>query len=177
MKSGFLNNAQMKKKKPSGAQKRKKKKEQEELVANVERLKLGPTPLWKFVVDHPDIFEAHVLLSGNLNGSDLKMFYEVCRASRRAVKRAKIKLEKMFLVQELSSISTMEMAWERYPWGQRVRWPDGKEFTLKRRHGDNVNIIMSSYISYVSYVFLLVCVNERISSRVAVITCGNISAW
>ena len=30
MKSGFLNNAQMKKKKPSGAQKRKKKKEQEE---------------------------------------------------------------------------------------------------------------------------------------------------
>jgi len=132
MKSGFLNNAQMKKKKPSGAQKRKKKKEQEELVANVERLKLGPTPLWKFVVDHPDIFEAHVLLSGNLNGSDLKMFYEVCRASRRAVKRAKIKLEKMFLVQELSSISTMEMAWERYPWGQRVRWPDGKEFTLNQ---------------------------------------------
>jgi len=53
-----------KKKKPSGAQKRKKKKEQEELVADVERLKLGPTPLWKFIVDHPDIFEAHVLRSG-----------------------------------------------------------------------------------------------------------------
>jgi hypothetical protein len=34
-----------------------------------------PAPLWKFIVDHRDIFEAHVLLSGKLNRSDLKMFY------------------------------------------------------------------------------------------------------
>ena len=129
MKSGFLNNAQMKKKKPSGAQKRKKKKEQEELVANVERLKLGPTPLWKFVVDHPDIFEAHVLLSGKLNGTDIKMFYECCRASRRAVKRAKIELEDMFYVNELSSISTLELAWEGFLWGATGRFPNGEEFT------------------------------------------------
>jgi hypothetical protein len=131
MKSGFLNNAQKKKKKPSGVQKRKKKKEQEELVANVERLKLGPSPLWKFIVDHPDIFEAHVLLSGKLNGSDIKMFYECCRASRRAVIRARIKLRKQFFVRELSSISTLEMAWEGYPWGQRRRLPGGEEeFTM-----------------------------------------------
>jgi hypothetical protein len=118
-----------KKKKPSGAQKRKKKKEQEELVADVERLKLGPTPLWKFIVDHPDIFEAHVLRSGKLNGTDIKMFYECCRASRSAVIRAKIKLRKSFLVLELSSTSTMELAWEGYPWGGRVRYPDGQVFT------------------------------------------------
>ena len=131
MKSGFLNNAQMKKKKPSGAQKRKKKKEQEELVVNVERLKLGPSPLWKFVVDHPDIFEAHVLRSGKLNGSDIKMFYECCRAGRSAVKRAKIELQDRFSVPELSSISTLEMAWEGYPWGQRRRLPGGEEeFTM-----------------------------------------------
>ena len=52
------------------------------------------------------------------------MFYECCRASRRAVIRAKIKLEKMFWVPELSSISTLELAWEGYPWGTRRRLPN-----------------------------------------------------
>jgi hypothetical protein len=135
MKSGFLNNAQKKKKKkPSGAQKRKKKKEEEELVADVERLKLGPTPLWKFIVDHPDIFEAHVLLSGKLNGSDIKMFYGSCRASRSAVKKAKIKLGERFGVHELSSISTLELAWEGYPWGRRIRYPSGEAFTINQEY-------------------------------------------
>ena len=75
-------------------------------------MELGPLPLWKCIVDHPDIFEAHVLLSGYLNGSDIKMFYGSCRASRSAVKRAKIELQETFWVQELSSISTLELAWE-----------------------------------------------------------------
>ena len=131
----------MKKNKPlTGAQKRKQKRdrkekeenEQRERVADIERLNLGPTLPWKLVVDHPDIFEAHVLLSGNLNGSDIKMFYECCRASRRAVIRAKIELRKRFCVQEFSSISTMELAWEGYPWGMRVRSPDGHEVTLNQ---------------------------------------------
>jgi len=118
MKSGFVDNAQKKKKKPSGATKRKKKREQKQLVESVERLKLGPNPLWKFIVDHPDIFEAHVLLSGNLNGSDIKMFYGLCRASRNAIKRAKIELRDIFLIDELSSVSTMELAWDKYPFGE-----------------------------------------------------------
>jgi hypothetical protein len=131
----------VKKSKPlTGAQKRKQKREQrereendrKELVADVERLKLGPNPLWKFIVDHADIFEAHVLLSGKLNGSDIKMFSGSCRASRSAVKRAKIEFREMFLVQELSSISTMELAWEGYPWGERRRFPDGKEVTMNQ---------------------------------------------
>jgi len=132
----------MKKSKPlTGAQKRKQKRDQKEreendqkeLVADVERLKLGPNPLWKFIVDHPDIFEAHVLLSGKLNRSDIKMFYECCRASRRAVMRAKIELEETFDVPELSSISTLELAWEGYLWGAERRCSsDGEEFTLNQ---------------------------------------------
>jgi len=131
----------MKKSKPlTGAQKRKQKRDQkekeeqnkQELVADVERLNLGPTPLWKFIVDHPDIFEAHVLRSGKLNGSDIKMFYECCRAGRSAVKRAKIELKERFFVRELSSISTLELAWEGFPWGERRRWPDGKEGTMNQ---------------------------------------------
>ena len=133
----------MKKSKPlTGAQKRKQKRDQKEreendqkgLVADVERLKLGPNPLWKFIVDHRDIFEAHVLLSGKLNGSDIKMFYESCRASRSTVKRAKIKLEKTFFVRALSSISTLEMAWEGYPWGEGMRYPNGQVFTMNQEY-------------------------------------------
>ena len=51
----------------------------------------------------------------------------LCRASRRAVIRAKIELEDRFRVQELSSISTLELAWEGYQWGARMRYPDGQE--------------------------------------------------
>ena len=60
------------------------------------------------------------------------MFYECCRASRRAVIRAKIELEEMFWVRELSSISTMEMAWEGYPWGETARFSDGRELTANQ---------------------------------------------
>ena len=95
-------------------------------------LKLGPLPLWKYIVDHADIFEAHVLVSGYLNESDIKMFYECCRASRRAVIRAKIELRKRFYVQELSSISNMELAWEGFPWGETARLPSGQVITVNQ---------------------------------------------
>ena len=62
------------------------------------------------------------------------MFYECCRASRSAVKRAKIKLQETFLVEDLSSISTMEMAWEGYPWGETRRLSDGQVFTLNQEY-------------------------------------------
>ena len=93
-----------------------------------------PTRLWKCIVDHPDIFEAHVLLSGKLNGSDIKMFYECCRASRTAVKRAKIELKKTFYISELSSISTMELAWEVFPFGATGRLPGGVELTMNQEY-------------------------------------------
>jgi hypothetical protein len=131
----------VKKSKPlTGAQKRKQKRElqereereQKELVADIERLKLGPTDLWKLVTEYPDIFETHVLKSGYLNKSDMKMFYECCRASRGAVKSANIELRERFRVHELSSISTLELAWKGFPWGERVRYPDGEAFTMNQ---------------------------------------------
>ena len=131
----------MKKSKPlTGAQKRKQKRElqeredreQRELVADIERLKLGPTDLWKLVTDYPDIFETHVLLSGYLNESDIKMFHGSCRASRRSVIRAKIELREWFDVAELSSISTLELAWEGYPWGERRLLSSVKVITVNQ---------------------------------------------
>jgi len=105
------------------------------MQTNFANIAIGePTKLWKLVTDWPDIFEKHVLLSGYLNETDIKMFYGSCRASRRAVKRAKIKLRKQFFVRELSSISTLELAWEGYPWGGRVRFPSGQVFTLNQEY-------------------------------------------
>ena len=93
-----------------------------------------PSPLWDFVTDYPDVFEAHVLLSGKLNKSDIKMFYDCCIASRRAVIRAKIKLETTFEVSELSSISTLELAWEGYPWGAMGTLPSGQVITMNQEY-------------------------------------------
>ena len=62
------------------------------------------------------------------------MFYECCRASRRAVMRAKIELHESFWVEELSSVPTLELAWEGYPWGQRVRLSNGKEYTKNQEY-------------------------------------------
>ena len=122
----------------TGAQKRKLKRElqereereQRELVADIERLKLGPTDLWKLITDYPDIFETNVLKSGYLNSSDIKMFYECCRASRDAVKRVNIELEDTFKLNDLSSVSTMELAWEGYPFGKIIRYGEGVEFLM-----------------------------------------------
>jgi len=89
-----------------------------------------PSKLWKLITDYPDIFETHVLKSGYLNETDIKMFYGSCRASRRAIMRAKIELQETFCVEELSSISTLELAWEGYPFGELICFSDGQEITM-----------------------------------------------
>ena len=40
-------------------------------------------PLWKFVTDHPLVFGAEVLTK--LNEFDLKIFYDLCRASSYSI--------------------------------------------------------------------------------------------
>jgi hypothetical protein len=59
-----------------------------------------------------DIVEKHVMCK--LNGTDLKFFYEVNTETRKLVKRSSRAgdLKKRFRVSEMSSISTLEVAWE-----------------------------------------------------------------
>jgi hypothetical protein len=105
--------------------------EKEELNKNMQNIVIKePSKLWMLVTDWPDVFEKHVLLSGYLNETDIKMFYECCRASRRAVIRANIKLYEVLLVNQLSSISTLELAWKGYPWGSTIRFILKEEFTM-----------------------------------------------
>jgi len=87
----------------------------------------NPTPLWKLVTEWKDVFEKEVLTK--LNKTEQKLFSQTCRASREAIKRAKIKLEDKFRIPELSSISQLELAWANYEWGGTVKHTNGREFT------------------------------------------------
>ena len=54
-----------------------------------------------------------------LNGTDVKFLFGVNTETRKLIKRSsrKEELKRKFLIDEMSSISTLEVAWEHYPWG------------------------------------------------------------
>jgi hypothetical protein len=110
-------------KKISGAQKRKKKKEKEaavkEAVADMERLKLGPTKIWTgLVLHHKDVFVSHVL--PKLNETDRFFFKKVNRESCDVLKYAGVNVSGLgWGVYECSSISTLELVWNYTRWGEK----------------------------------------------------------
>ena len=105
----------------SGAQKRKKKREKEKLAAEMERLQLEPTPIWTgLVLHHKDIFVSHV--TPKLNRTDRYFFSMVNRESRGVLKYAGVDVSKLpYAVHECSSISTLELVWNHFPWGKKDR--------------------------------------------------------
>jgi hypothetical protein len=68
--------------------------------------------LWDVVVNNDDICFKHIL--PRLNRTDVKFLYEVNGETRKLVKRSSRtwELKKTFKVYEMSSISTLELAWE-----------------------------------------------------------------
>ena len=84
--------------------------------------------LWDVVVNNDDICFKHILPRLNLN--DVKFLYEVNTETRKLIKRSsrKRELKKKFKVEEMLSISTLEVAWEN-----RSLWPSwwgGRNFFL-----------------------------------------------
>ena len=73
--------------------------------------------LWDLIVKSDDVSFTHIL--PRLNVTDLKFLYEVNSETRKLVKRSSGagNLKEKFRVGEMSSISTLEVAWENYPWG------------------------------------------------------------
>ena len=73
--------------------------------------------LWDVVVKCDDICFKHIL--PRLNSNDVKFLYEVNTETRKLMKRSSRggDLEMKFDIEEMSSISTLEVAWEHYPWG------------------------------------------------------------
>jgi hypothetical protein len=80
--------------------------------------------LWDLIVNNDDICFKHVL--PRLNPTDLKFLYEVNKETRALVKRSsrKRELKWKFKIEEMSSISTLEVAWEHKSlWPSR--WDEG----------------------------------------------------
>ena len=109
----------------SGAQKRKTKKEKEaavmeavkEAVAEMERIKLGPTKIWTgLVLHHKDVFVSHVL--PKLNDTDRCFFSLVNTESLGVLAYAGVNVSELrWVLYEFTSISTLEFAWNHWPWG------------------------------------------------------------
>ena len=78
----------------------------------------SPSSLWEVIVNNDDICFTHVL--PRLNRTDLKFLYGVNTETRKLVKRSSRKgdLKKEFKIEEMSSISTLEFAWEN-----KSLWP------------------------------------------------------
>ena len=72
----------------------------------------SPKLLWDVIVKNDDICFTHIL--ARLNRTDLKCLYGVNTETRKLVKRSSRAgdLKKKFDVREMSSISTLEFAWE-----------------------------------------------------------------
>ena len=73
-------------------------------------------------MNNDDICFTHILPRLN-NGTDVKFLYGVNSETRKLIKRSsrKEELKKEFRVNEMSSISTLEFAWEHYPWGKLLK--------------------------------------------------------
>jgi hypothetical protein len=80
--------------------------------------------LWDVVVKCDDICFTHIL--PRLNRTDLKFLYGVNTETRKLIKRSSRAndLKKNFKVEEMSSISTLEVAWEHKSFWSRRRDPE-----------------------------------------------------
>ena len=94
-----------------------------------QKRRMGERDLRDVIVKNDDITFTHIL--PRLNGTDLKFLYGVNTETRKLIKRSSRKgeLKKTFRVREVSSISTLEIAWEnRSFW---PRWWDETWFCIR----------------------------------------------
>ena len=78
--------------------------------------------LWDLIVKNDDITFTHIL--PRLNRTDLKFLDRVNPETRALIKRSSRAgdLKKKFKIEEMSSISTLEFAWEHCPWGALINY-------------------------------------------------------
>jgi hypothetical protein len=83
-----------------------------------QKRRIGQRDVWDLIVNNDDICFKHIL--PRLNSNDVKFLYEVNSETRKLVKRSSRArdLTKKFKVREMSSILTLEVAWEN-----KSLWP------------------------------------------------------
>ena len=91
--------------------------------------KVGQRDLWDLIANNDDICFKHVL--PRLNSTDLKFLHLVNSETRKLIKRSsrEEELKKKFKVEEMSSISTLEVAWEHKSLWRS--WLDERIFCLE----------------------------------------------
>ena len=79
---------------------------------------MGERDLWDVIVNNDDICFKHIL--PRLNATDIKFLYEVNPETRKLIKRSSRagELKEKFYIEDMSSISTLEFAWEH-----KSLWP------------------------------------------------------
>ena len=88
------------------------------MLSRPQKRRTGERDLWDTIVNNDDICFKHIL--PKLNRTDIKFLYGVNSETRALIERSsrKEELKKKFQVEEMSSISTLEIAW-----GNRSLWP------------------------------------------------------
>ena len=84
-----------------------------------QKRRIGERDVWDLIVNNDDICFKHIL--PRLNSNDVKFLYGVNSETRKLIKRSSRAgdVKKRFRVREMSSVSTLEVAWEHFPWGKR----------------------------------------------------------
>jgi len=83
---------------------------------------IGLRDLWDMIVNNDDVCFMRIL--PRLNQTDIKFLYDVNSETRALIKRAAssgITLKDKFKVEEMSSVSTLEFAWNNMHWGTANR--------------------------------------------------------
>ena len=82
------------------------------VTTRAQKRRMGQRDLWNVIVNNDDVCFKYIL--PRLNQTDVKFLFEVNSETRALIKRScrENDLEKRFIVEEMSSISTLEFAWE-----------------------------------------------------------------
>jgi hypothetical protein len=86
------------------------------MTTRAQKRRIGERDVWSLIVNNDDICFKHIL--PRLNGTDVKFLHGVNSETRKLIERSSRKgeLKKRFRVSEMSSISTLEVAWEKSLW-------------------------------------------------------------
>ena len=82
------------------------------VTTRAQKRRMGERDVRDVIVNNDDICFKHIL--PRLNGTDIKFLYELNTETRKLIKRSSRAedLKKKFQIEEMSSISTLEVAWE-----------------------------------------------------------------
>jgi len=112
----FIHKAFIKDIPPHRASERERERTMSGVTTRAQKRRIGERDsLWDVIVKCDDICFTHIL--PRLNGTDIKFLYEVNTETRKLIKRSSRAndLKEKFKVKEMSSISTLEVAWEHKP--------------------------------------------------------------